>query len=175
MSSGSLDDIPRGSLCVVDTNVLLYAEEGASLQAQRFVQRIVRRELVGTLPQPVWHELSHKLMLAEALALGLVTASRPAQRLAGKPEAVQRLSLYRDKLAALATMGFGFEPCTRHDFMESAFEHQKKYGLLTNDSVVLAIALRLKANALITADQALLSVRDIPVFRPTDLRLGGLS
>ncbi|MBI5243203.1 MAG: type II toxin-antitoxin system VapC family toxin [Elusimicrobia bacterium] len=174
MSPGSLDDIPRGSLCVVDTNILLYAEEGASLQAQRFVQRIVRRELVGTLPQPVWHELSHKLMLAEALALGLVTASRPAQRLGVNPETVRRLSLYRDKLTALSTMGFGFEPCTRQDFMENAFEQQRKYGLLTNDSVVLAIALRLKADALVTADQALLSIQDIPVFRPTDLRLGGL-
>ena len=29
------DDIPAGSLCVVDTNVLIYAEQGISAQEQR--------------------------------------------------------------------------------------------------------------------------------------------
>lgn len=173
MNPSSLDDIRRGSFCVVDTNVLLYAEEEASIQAQRFIQRIARQEITGTLPQTVWQELCHKLMLAEALALGVASSSRPAQKLAGNREAVQRLGLYRDKIKALATMGFGFEPCSRPDFMESALDYQEKYGLLTNDSVILAIAVRLKADALVTADQALLPVQEIAVFHPTDLRLRG--
>ena len=59
----NLDDIPAGSLCVIDTNVLLYAEHGGSLQAQRLLRRIERRDLLGVLPQPVWQELSHKFMI----------------------------------------------------------------------------------------------------------------
>jgi predicted nucleic acid-binding protein len=57
----NLDDIPAGSLCVIDTNVLLYAEQGASLQAQRLLRRIERQDVLGVLPQPVWQELTHKL------------------------------------------------------------------------------------------------------------------
>ena len=62
----NLDDIPNGSLCVIDTNVLLYAEQGVSDQAQRLLRRCSMGELIGTLPQTVWQELTHKLMLAEA-------------------------------------------------------------------------------------------------------------
>ena len=38
----NLDDIPTGSLCVIDTNVLVYAEQGVSDQAQRFLQKRCR-------------------------------------------------------------------------------------------------------------------------------------
>ena len=66
----NLDDIPGGSLCVIDTNVLLYAEQGVSFQAQRLLRRLETREVLGIMPKPVWQELMHKLMLAEALMLG---------------------------------------------------------------------------------------------------------
>ena len=66
----NLDDIPGGSLCVIDTNVLLYAEQGVSFQAQRLLRRLETREVLGIIAKPVWQELMHKLMLAEALMLG---------------------------------------------------------------------------------------------------------
>src|SRR5207248_483672 len=108
----NLDDIPNGSLCVLDTNVLLYAEQGASLQAQRLLRRIEKREALGVLPQPVWQELTHKLMLAEALMLGLIGNGNFARQLSSKPEVIKRLSIYRDKVKALFTLGLGFESCT---------------------------------------------------------------
>ena len=49
----NLDDIPSGSLCVIDTNVLLYAEQGVSDQARRLVRRCSKGELTGILPQPI--------------------------------------------------------------------------------------------------------------------------
>ena len=77
----NLDDIPSGSLCVIDTNVLLYAEQEVSPQAQRLLRRIERREIIGLVPQPVWQELTHKLMLAEAMMLGQITGGNPAKSL----------------------------------------------------------------------------------------------
>jgi predicted nucleic acid-binding protein len=167
----NLDDIPAGSLCVIDTNVLLYAEHGASLQAQRLLRRIERRDLLGVLPQPVWQELSHKFMIAEAQMLGHISGGNPARQLASKPEAVKRLALYRDKIKALATLGLGFEPCTKADLMDKAFELQERYGFLTNDSVILAIALRLDADALVSADTRFQVTKDVRVYAPSDLRL----
>lgn len=46
----NLDDIPSGSLCVFDTNVLLYAEQGVSGQARRLIRRCAEGELIGILP-----------------------------------------------------------------------------------------------------------------------------
>lgn len=166
----NLDDIPDGSLCVIDTNILLYAEQGVSGQAQRLISRCSRGEIIGILPSTVWLELTHKLMLAEAIMLGLVTGRNPAARLAQKPEAVRSLSLYREKVRALTDLGLGFESCTQKDLLETALEQQEKYGLLTNDSVVLAAALRLKADVLVSNDRQLRDVEEPAVHYPTDLR-----
>lgn len=166
----NLDDIPNGSLCVVDTNVLLYAEQGFSVQAKRLLRRVSTGELLGLLPQPVWLELAHKLMLAEAMMLGKISGPNPARKLAGQPDVVKELVLYRDKVRALVNLGMAFESCTREDLLNAAFNLQQKYGLLVTDSVVLAIALRMKADALATADRAFEKVTEIPVAMPTDVR-----
>jgi predicted nucleic acid-binding protein len=165
------DDIPAGSLCVVDTNVLLYAEQGVSAQAQRLVRRCASGELKATLPQTVWQELAHKLMLAEAMMRGLVSGPNPAARLAAKPDAIRSLSLYRTKVTSLVELGFGFEPCELRDLTERAFELQERYGLLTNDAVVLAVALRLKADVLVSSDKAFRGVSELEIYYPTDLRI----
>lgn len=124
----NLDDIPSGSLCVIDTNVLLYAEQGVSDQAQRLIRRCAQGELIGTLPQTVWQELTHKLMLAEAMMKGLIATGNPAARLGAKPDAVRGLSLYRAKVQALGDLGLGFEACTLGDLNKTAFTLQEKYG-----------------------------------------------
>jgi predicted nucleic acid-binding protein len=167
----NVDDIPGGSLCVVDTNVLLYAEQAVSAQAQRFIRRCSSGELKAVLPQTVWQELAHKLMLAEALMKGMVPGTNPAARLAAKPDAVKGLSLYRAKVKALLDLGIGFEPCHLGDLTERGFALQEKYGLLTNDAVVLAVALRLKAGALVSGDKAFAGVEEIDLYAPTDLRM----
>lgn len=168
----NLDDIRSGSLCVVDTNVLLYAEQGVSAQAQRLIERCAKGELSITLPQTVWHEFTHKLMLAEALMKGLIAGGGLAAKLAARPEAVRKLSIYQAKVRALSDLGVGFKPCTRADLTDSAFPLQQRYGLLTNDATVLAVALRLKADVLASSDQAFREVREIPVYAPSDLRFG---
>ncbi len=167
----NLDKIPDGSLCVLDTNILLYAEQGVSAQAQRLLRRVERGEILGLLPQLVWQELTHKLMLAEALTLGGVKGGNPARQLSGKPGVIKRLTLYKEKVQALMTLGCKFEACTQTDLVEGAFRLQARYGLLTNDSVILAVALRLDADVLVSADERFRAVEDITVYSPSDISL----
>ena len=166
----SLDNIPAGSLCIVDTNVLLYAEQGASAQAQRFIRRCSSGELKGVLPQTVWQEFTHKLMLAEAMSRGLTAGGNPAARIASRPEAIRELTLYKGKVRALVDLGFGCEACTRDDLLKSAFALQEQCGLLTNDAVVLAVALRLQADALVSNDKAFRELDKPDIYFPSDLR-----
>ncbi len=164
-----LDDIPNGRLCVVDTKVLLYAEQGLSAQSKRLLRRMSTGELLGLIPQPVWLELAHKLMLAEAMMLGKISGPNPAKKLAGQPDVVKGLDLYRDKVRALLNLGIAFEPCTPEDFLDTAFTFQQKYGLLVTDSLVLAVALRMKADVLATGNRAFEKVTEIPIAMPTDV------
>jgi predicted nucleic acid-binding protein len=171
MGPVNLDDIANGSLCVVDTNVLLYAEQGLSVQSKRLLRRISTGDLLGLLPEPVWLELAHKLMLAEAMMLGKISGPNPAKKLAGQPDVVKGLGLYRDKVHSLVDLGLSFEPCTRQDFLETAFAFQEKYGLLINDSVVLTVALRMNADVLVTADRAFEKITELAIAMPTDVHL----
>jgi len=165
----NLDDIQNGSLCVVDTNVLLYAEQGLSQQAQRLIRRCSTGDLIGVLPQTVWQELTHKLMLAEALMMERVSGPNAGRKLSRQPDIVKRLGLYKDKILALLKMGLGFEACMKEDLLVNAFRYQEQYGLLTNDSVIVAIAVRLRADVLVTADAAFQKISEIPVAMPSDI------
>lgn len=158
-----------GSRCVLDTNVLLYAEQGRSQQARQILQLCRDSEIYITLPSVVWHELIHKLMLAEALARGTVVGPNAARRLAESSDAVRSLSLYRTKIQALLASGVAFEPVTRDDTFARAFDLQKRYGLLTNDSLLLACAIRISADYLVTADKAFQRVTEILVIMLRDL------
>ncbi len=166
----NLDDIPTGSLCVIDTNVLLYAEQGVSEQAQRLLRRCSKGELTGILPQTVWQELTHRLMLTEATMKQVISRGNPAAQLAKKPEVVRDLSLYQSKVRTLLDLGLRFERCTQNDLLQSAFALQKRYGLLTNDAVVLAVAIRIGADCLVSSDKGFQPVEEIHVFAPSDLR-----
>lgn len=166
----NLDDIPSGSLCVLDTNILIYAEQRASLQAERLMRRIEERDVTGVLPQPVWQETMHRLMIIEAIMLGHIRGANPARQLAEKPDVVKKLTMYRDKIRALVTLGLGFEPCHESDLLGKALEIQEQYDLLTNDSLIAAIAARVDADALASADARFQAIKELRIYAPSDVK-----
>ena len=87
-------------------------------------------ELTGTLPQTVWQELTHKLMLAEAKMKHGISGGNPAARLAGKPEIVRNLSLYRTKMQALVNLGLRFERCEQGCYAHTSTltKHNQRTG-----------------------------------------------
>ena len=168
----NLDDIPAGSLCVIDTKrLVVLGTEGVSDQARRLLRRCSKGELIGTLPQAVQQELTHKLMLAEAVMQHGASGGHPAVRLADKPNVIRALTLYQAKVRALVDLGLRFEHCEQGDLLQSAFGLQRHYGLSTSDSVILAVAVRLKADCLVSSDKRLQSVEEIDVLAPSDLRI----
>jgi predicted nucleic acid-binding protein len=167
----SLDDIPSGSLCVLDTNILIYAEQRASRQAERLMRRIEEQDVTGVLPQPVWQETMHRLMITEAIMVGHIRGPNPARQLAEKPDVVKTLMIYRDKIRALVTLGLRFESCHESDLLGKALEIQEHHGLLTNDSLISAIALRLGADALVSADIRFQAIKGLRIYAPSDLKL----
>jgi predicted nucleic acid-binding protein len=167
----NLDDIPSGSHCVLDTNILIYAEQRVSVQAERLMRRIEEQDVTGVLPQPVWQETIHRLMITEAIMLGHIRGPNPARSLAEKPDVVKKLTMYRDKVRALITLGLRFEPCQENDLLDKAFEIQERHGLLANDSLIAAITLRIKADLLVSADTRFQAIKEIPIYAPSDVKL----
>jgi len=110
-------------------------------------------------------------MLAEAMMLGRISGPQPARKLSRQPDVVKRLGLYKDKIQALVNLGLGFEPCIKEDLFEAGFRLQEKYGLLTNDSVILATSMRLGAEVLVTADAVFQQVTELSVAMPSDIQI----
>ena len=113
----------------------------------------------------------HRLMIIETIMLGHIRGPNPARQLAEKPDAVKKLTIYRDKVRALMTLGLRFEPCHESDLLAKALELQERYGLLTNDSLIAAIALRMEADVLASADTRFQAIKELRTCAPSDVKL----
>jgi predicted nucleic acid-binding protein len=84
---------------------------------------------------------------------------------------VKKLTIYRDKVRALMTLGLRFEPCHESDLLAKALELQERYGLLTNDSLIAAIALRMEADVLASPDTRFQAIKELRTYAPSDVKL----
>ena len=163
----SLDAIPAGARVLVDANILIYAKRGMSAQCRRFLERCAQRAISGVLTTIVVAEFCHRRMMQEAQSRGL-SGSNPAKALSQNPALVRQLTQYRQDIEDLLGGELAVLAIEEADFAH-ALELQRQHGLLTNDSLNLAAALRAGVNLLATADPQFDSLPGITVFRPDDL------
>ncbi|MEI6782311.1 MAG: type II toxin-antitoxin system VapC family toxin [Verrucomicrobiota bacterium] len=163
----SLDAIPAGARVLVDANILIYAKRGMSAQCRRFLERCAQRKISGVLTTIVVAEFCHRRMMQEAQSRGL-SGSNPAKALSQNPALVRQLTQYRQDIEDLLGGELAVLAIEEADFAH-ALELQRQHGLLTNDSLNLASALRAGVNLLATADPQFDSIPGITVFTPDDL------
>ncbi len=154
----------------MDTNVLVYAHAGRSEQCRRLLHRLQRAAVTLIGPAVVWAELCHIYMLEEVRRSSVTEA--PLQAVRRNPERVKQLRFYRERLSAWKDLGLAYEPVTREDFLDAGLKFQAKYGLLTHDSLVLAAAVRLGVDCLITNDRGFFATQELEIVRPSDVRGG---
>ncbi len=164
-----LTEIRDGELVVIDTNILVYANQQKSEECTQFLGRCARREVQGIVPLPVVAELMHTLMLIEARENGWIKRSNPAPTLSEKPDRVRRLTNYERQMREFLGIGLRLEPASTLDILE-AMNIQREFGFLTNDSLVVAAARRLNCDSIASADRAFENLRKIKVYVPSDLR-----
>ncbi len=164
----NLKQIPFDQSVLLDANVLLYANQRASLQCVGLMERCARREVTGIIPAHILAEVMHGLMVAEAKDAGWVQGSQPARQLAAKPEMVKRLNRYEGYMRDLLSIGIKLEPIQREDFL-TAMGLQRKYGLMTNDALLLAVGERLRVTALVSNDSGFKEARGFIQYSPDDL------
>ena len=87
--------------------------------------------------------------------------------MSAQPEVVKSLHVYRAKVDALLEMGIRVEE-HRVDYTR-CLELQSAYGLLTIDSVILATALRVRADHLVTTDSGFEGIDELSVVMVDDV------
>jgi|SRR5579862_8097090 len=168
----TLNEIEEGSTIFIDANVFIYHFTGASPQCKAFLERCQTRELSATTSVLVLGEVSHRLMMFEAVKRGLVSPGNVARKLAERPEVVRQLGTYEADVQSIPAMRIEVASVTELTFMQ-ALRLQRRYGLLTNDSMIVATMLRDGIGLLATADRRLSAVKDIEIAVPTDCTAPG--
>jgi predicted nucleic acid-binding protein len=162
-----LPALPRGSLVFLDANIFIYGLLGESQQCLDLMERCRKEEVAGVTSSEVIGEVCHRLMVKEAVDAGLI--SRPAAyALKPKHNAIRRLRRYWDLIEQvfqlnLAVLG---SDEARH---RAAQQVRQRYGLLTNDSLIVAACLEHKIQSLATRDADFDRIPEMTVYRPSDL------
>ena len=164
----TLAEVPEGSAIFIDANIFIYHFVGASPQCTALLARCETAEVRGATSVLVLAEVAHRLMMIEAVERKLVPPGNVARRLAGRPELVRRLTVYEASLQAIPSMGVEILALTEAMF-QLGLRQQRRYGLLTNDSLIVASMLQQGVRVLATADRRLAIVDELAIVVPTDL------
>jgi predicted nucleic acid-binding protein len=164
----NLGQINSGELVVIDANILVYANQQKSKECVQLLNRCARGEVKAIVPMPMVAELMHTLMLIEARENGWINRPNPARVLSEKPELIQRLTNYEKQMRQFLGIGLRLESVVTVDLIE-ALSIQREFGLLTNDSLLVAIARRLNCDSIVTADSAFQKLKGFMVYAPEDL------
>lgn len=153
---------------MLDANIILYAIQQKSLQCAELVNRIASGEINCFISTHVLAEVMHVLMIEEARKLGSITGGNPARKLSGNPGIVRSLSQYEILFEDMLNIGLNIVEVTKNDLLDS-LNIQRQYGLLTNDSLIVAVSKRLGVTKLVSADNTFSRLRNITLYTPDDI------
>lgn len=152
----------------VDAAIFIYHFTGVSPHCRVFLERCERGEIAGITSALVLAEVSHRLMMIEAVARGLIQPGNVAAKLREKPAVVKKLKTYQVQVDRIPLMGIDVHSVDLPTLHRSR-TGREHYGLLTNDSLVLASAEGAEADGIATSDRDFRRMRDLKVYYPTDL------
>jgi len=167
MAVDSLSNLPNGTDVLLDANVFIYAFGGQSEQCQYLLTRCAHEEVYGITTLEVINEVTHRMMLAEAVATGVVTRES-ARDLRGRFEAIKGLTQYWAQTARIFSLNILIlEPDEPR--LHRAQTMRALHGLLTNDSLMLAAMDEYGIACLASRDDDFDHVPGLTVYKPTDL------
>jgi predicted nucleic acid-binding protein len=163
----SLSTIPPGTDIFIDANIFIYGLNGESAQCLTLLERCSREEVTGISLFEIVNEATHKFMLAEARAKGVIR-SGGAEALKKQYAQIPALSDYwRDTQRILALNLLFFS--TDDQIIRNAQPERQSAGVLTNDSMILSWMREYGIQQIATRDSDFERALGITVFGPDDL------
>lgn len=167
----TLAELLDGDSVFIDANVFIYHFGGRSPECKAFLERCARHELLGYTSTPILAEVLHRLMIAEAVVKGLVTAQTAVRKLGETPALVKQLTQYQEDVNKISQMNLTIFALTP-EIVRLSTEVRKTAGLLTNDSLVVACMRARGLTKIATANGDFDQVSRITVYKPADLEGG---
>jgi predicted nucleic acid-binding protein len=163
-----LEDLPDGARIFVDANILIYHFSGISVECRAFLQRCESKQVDAFTGVHILLEVTHRLMVLEALHKGLITGGQPARKLKEQPAIIKSLHEYNRSVQQIPRMGIHVRPLTSA-LVAASEAIRVQEGLMTNDSVTVALMRKMGLTDVATFDADLDHVSHLRVYQPGDI------
>jgi len=165
-----LAEIKAGSEVFVDSNIFIYHFTGVSDECTDFLSRCERGELIAMTSVNVILEVLHRLMMVEAVSKNLVKPPNIVKKLTNASLKLKRLNEYFINTEKIPDMGITIKPLIFETIIKSHMV-RLAFGLMVNDSVIVASMQEEGITLLATNDKAFERVDEIKVCSPEDVDL----
>jgi predicted nucleic acid-binding protein len=162
-----IEDLPAGTRLFLDTNIFVYAFLGHSKQSLDLLGRCATEQVLGITSLDVVNEVTHRMMLAEALGKGVIKRDS-VRDLRGKWREVAKLTEYWMQTSAIFGLNILVLP-TDEARLRRAQTIRTRHGLLTNDSLIVAVMEEFEIQSLATRDNDFDHISELTVYKPTDI------
>jgi predicted nucleic acid-binding protein len=134
-------DIPAGAAVFLDANTFVYhfireATRGDACTV--LLERLDRREVEGWVSPHILAEVSHRLMTIDACSVFGWPYQGIAARLRRHPQQFRQLAGFRQSLAQIERLALRVVSITNRHVVDAA-DLSQRYGMLTNDAIVVAV------------------------------------
>ncbi len=164
----NLSKLPGGSRVFVDANILVYnfiGKDDMARACQSFLRRTAIGELKGFTSACVAADVIHRIMIAEARERLRLPPREIVSYLKAHPDEVRSLKRYLSIPSDIYRLGVSILDVTYRE-LHTSKRVRAEYGLLTNDSIIVALMQKYKILHLATNDQDFKRVKGIKVWMP---------
>ena len=160
--------LPDASSVFIDANIFVLAGGSSSLAESclELLDRIQQRSIHGFTATFVDAEVFHRAMVNEARErLQLMTARETVEYFQHHPEYIRNLTRHLSIASDISKAGIDILPLTFRD-LHTSKAYRRDYGLLTNDSLILAVMRNQKLRHLASHDAGFRDVRGLQLWMP---------
>ncbi|MGE0643514.1 MAG: type II toxin-antitoxin system VapC family toxin [Nitrospira sp.] len=165
----SLADLAQGTRVFIDANIFVYhvsADSRLNQVCADFLRRVEQGLLAGITSAAVVQEISHRVMMAEALlACPHVKSKDLVRHLKTHPNIVKTLLINQGIASTIASMNIEILPVSASLIARSQ-QMKTRYGFLSNDALTLQIMSELEVRAIATNDSDFERVDAVTVYKP---------
>jgi predicted nucleic acid-binding protein len=165
-----LDEVQKGERVFIGANIFIYHFTGVPNECSDFLARCEQKEIFGLTSVNVLLEVLHRLMMIEAVKKKLANPPDIANKLTKHPEIIKQLNEYYINTQKIAEMGIAVKPLP-YDAILKSHSFRVGYGLMVNDSMIIASMQEEGIKTLITNDDGFSEVDRISVYKPHDVKI----
>lgn len=167
MSAELIENLPAGTNLFIDANIFIYAFLGHSNQCRDLLGRCATEKVLGITSLDVVNEVTHRMMLAEAVGTGVIKRDS-VRDLRGKWREIAQLTVYWAQTSVIFGLNILVLP-SNESRLHRAQTIRARHGLLTNDSLIVAAMEEFGIHSLATRDNDFDHISELIVYKPTDV------